>query len=115
MSPRAFASGVEVAGAVAISIAILLKFWPVIVAWLVGVRTLFGRPSGLKFGFGVVSSLGATIVTLIILEESAWFVGAAVLGVLVVGTHIVRFGTHLLGRATGGHPKETVRKWWRYL
>jgi hypothetical protein len=39
----------------------------------------------------------------------------AACGLVVIGAHGVRLVIRLLGRATGGRARETLRKWWRYL
>jgi len=114
-SIRAFASG-HLPGAPLIFVALLLKLWPLILAGLVGLVTLFGPPSGLKSVVGAASSAVATIGALLFIEDSSpWFMAGAACGLFIVGAHVVRLGIRLLGRATGGRTRETLRKWWRYL
>jgi hypothetical protein len=97
-------------------------FWallPVIVPWTIGLGTLLGRPSGLKFMFGFLGSLLATVVCFLVPDDgtsfSSFFVFGGVLAVLALVAHVVRFAVHLFARATGGRSKEVLRKWWKYL
>ena len=114
-SPRAFASGHQPGGPL-VFVAMLWSAWPLIAAWIVGLATLFGRRTVLKLVLGVASTLVCTISVLAFIEqESPWYLTTAALGLLVAGTHVVRYGIHLRGRATGGRTKETLRKWWRHL
>jgi hypothetical protein len=113
--PRALASG-HLPDSPLMLVAILPEVFPVLVACVVALGTLFGRPGGLKFVFGVASSIFASGFALIFFERGTpGFVVAAVLGVLLIGVHVVRFCIHLLSRATGGRNRETLRKLWRYL
>jgi hypothetical protein len=115
VSRRALASG-HLPDSPLMLVAIIPLVFPVVLACVVGLGTLFGRPGGLKFVFGVASSIFATVFALIFFESGTpGFVVAAVLGVLFVGAHVVRFGIHLLSRATGGRNREALRKLWRYL
>jgi hypothetical protein len=114
-STRAFASG-HLPGGPLILVAILLKLWPLVLAGLVGLITLFGRPSGLTSVLGAASSAVGTIGALLFIEDSSpWFMAIAACGLVVIGAHGVRLVIRLLGRATGGRARETLRKWWRYL
>ena len=113
-SPLAWASGHSLDSPLML-VAIFWKMSPAIAAWLVGVGTLFGRSGGLKFLFGVVSLIFGTLFGVLLFEGSPWQVVTAVFGVLAIGIHVVRFGIHLLSRATGGRNKEALRKLWRYL
>jgi len=97
-------------------------FWallPVIVPWTIGLCTLLGRPSGLKFMFGFLGSLLATIVCFLAPDDgtsfSSLFVVGGVLGALALVAHVVRYAAHLFRRATGGRSKEVLKNWRRYL
>jgi len=118
IAPQAFASGHMPGG----PLRLVGLFWallPVIVPWTIGLATLLGRPSGLKFAFGFAGALLATIVCFLAPDDgtslSSLFLVGGVLGALALVAHVVRFAVHLFGRATGGRSKESLKKWWRYL
>ena len=91
-------------------------FWallPVIVPWTIRLGTLLGRPSGLKFVFGFLGSLLATIVCFLVPDEGNVALVAllfgGVLGALALVAHVVRFAVYSFGRATGGRSREVLR------
>jgi hypothetical protein len=118
MAPLAFASGHLPGGPLTV-VALFWALLPVIVPWTIGLGTLFGRPSGLKFLFGFAGSLLATIVCFLVPDDgtsfSSFFVFGGVISALALVAHTVRFAAHLFSRATGGRSKEVLKKWWRHL
>jgi hypothetical protein len=117
-APHAFASGHMPGGPLTL-VALFWSLLPVIVPWTIGLGTLLGRPSGLKFMFGFSGSLLATVVCFLAPDDgtsfSSLFVFGGVLGGLALVAHVVRFTVHVFARATGGRSKEVLKEWWRYL
>ena len=118
IAAHAFASGHMPGGPLTV-VALFWAMLSVIVPWSIGLCTHLGRTSGLKFMFGSLGSLLATIVCFLVPNDgtslSSLFLFGGVVGALALVAHVVRFAVYLFGRATGGRSKEVLKKWWKYL